>query len=95
MTLKLKELLWVYTIEIKPKFNPSLDVEHYNHIGYNILAKSEKLALLKGVLQIPGYVTMANPSAGGFALGTRRTFALVFFQNRHLSMSALYPYCCR
>lgn len=45
MRLQLKELLWFYTIEINPEFNPSLDVEYYKHVGYDSLARSEKLAL--------------------------------------------------
>ena len=62
----MKELLWFYTTEMNPEFSPSLDAEYYIHVGYDSLARSEKFALLEGVLQKPGYAAAANPSADGF-----------------------------
>lgn len=66
MRLQLKKLLWIYTTEINAEFNPLLEAEYYNHVGYDNLAGSEKVSLLEGVLQKPGYATAANHSADGF-----------------------------
>lgn len=40
--------------------------EYYIHVGYDSLARSEKLILLDGVLQKPDYATAASPRADGF-----------------------------
>lgn len=62
------------------EFSPSLDAEYYIHVEHNNLGRSEKLALLEGVLQKPGSVTAANPSADGFCPvnnGSLYTFLLL------------------
>lgn len=95
ISLKLKELLWLYAIEINPEFNPSLEADYCIHIGHHSLARGEKLALLGGVCRSLAVPLLQIPVRMDSSQRTRLDFALFLFQTPHLDLLSLHPWCCR
>lgn len=93
--LKLKELLWLYAIEINPEFNPSLEADYCIHIGHHSLARGEKLALLGGVFRSLAVPLLQIPVQMDSSQRTRLSFALFLLQTPRLDLLSLHPWCCR